>query len=231
MKRGRRVHLPAGARGLLTWRARGSQSDGARRPARNTRFPARYLWGPGNRAQAIAWFKQASPEPDSCDYLDQIFLVRVHDDRVHLPMYPSVAASLPPLEQQGTWHAVRADGPTEVFSHARAVAATVTGHARTGECSQCPVQTIASGDIGFGTPRTASNASNAWGDSSLWRSHGSAPRSSTGWPSFSPTRRESRLAGPQSRQPVDEGRRLHSLRHSDGLMYQSSPEAPPVRRW
>lgn len=100
-----------------------------------THFPAQYLWGPGSGAQAIDWFEEAAPEPDSCDYLDQIFMVRTHDGVVHLPTYPGVAAGLQPKEQQGTWYAVRADGPNEVFSHARAVAAAVNGHVWTGECS------------------------------------------------------------------------------------------------
>lgn len=117
--------------------------------ARNatTRFPAQYLWGPGSRAQAIAWFEQEAPEPDSCDVLDQVFVIRVHDDRVHLPMYPGVAAALQPPEQQGTWYAVRADGPTEVFAHTRAVSSAANGHVLTGECGLCPVETIAGGDL------------------------------------------------------------------------------------
>ncbi|MCZ0997597.1 hypothetical protein O1M63_04740 [Streptomyces mirabilis] len=118
--------------------------------ARNatTHYPAQYLWGPGRRAQAIAWFEQEVPEPDSCDSLDQVFVIRVHDDRIHLPMYPGVAAALMPPEQQGTWYAIRADGPTGVFAHARAVATGVDGHVRSGECGQCPVETIADGDLG-----------------------------------------------------------------------------------
>ena len=117
--------------------------------ARNatTLYPSQYLWGPGSRAQAIAWFEQEAPEPDSCDNLDQIFVIRVHDDRIHLPMYPGVAAALPPQDQRGTWYAARADGPSEVFAHARAMSATANRHARTGECRECPVETIASGDL------------------------------------------------------------------------------------
>ncbi|WDO08520.1 hypothetical protein ME763_24395 [Streptomyces murinus] len=112
-----------------------------------TQFPSQYLWGPGTRAEAVAWFEREAPEPDTCDYLDQIFVIRVHDGRIHLPMYPAIAASLPKEEQPGTWHAVRADGPYEVFAHTRAVAAAEQGHALGGECAQCPVHTIASGDL------------------------------------------------------------------------------------
>jgi hypothetical protein len=112
-----------------------------------THFPAEYLWGPGTRAHAIAWLEQEAPEPDSCDSLDQVFVIRVHDDRIHLPMYPGVAAALLPPEQQGTWYAIRADGPAEVFAHTRAVSTAAHGHARTGACEQCAVETIASGDL------------------------------------------------------------------------------------
>ncbi|MBP5896531.1 hypothetical protein [Streptomyces scabiei] len=117
--------------------------------ARNatTHFPAEYLWGPGSRTQAIAWLEQEAPEPDSCDSLDQVFVIRVHDDRIHLPMYAGVAAALLPAEQQGSWYAVRADGPAEVFAHARAASTAANGHDRTGECERCPVETIASGDL------------------------------------------------------------------------------------
>ncbi|MFD7999705.1 hypothetical protein [Streptomyces mirabilis] len=112
-----------------------------------TRFPAQYLWGPGSRTQAIAWFEQAAPEPDTCDHLDQIFVIRVYEGRIHLPMYPGAAGALQQAERQGTWHAIRADGPAEVFAHTRALSATESGHTRRGECPHCPVETIASGDL------------------------------------------------------------------------------------
>ncbi|WP_326731854.1 hypothetical protein [Streptomyces phaeochromogenes] len=112
-----------------------------------TYYPTQYLWGPGTGAQAIAWFEETAPEPDSSDHLDQIFVVRAHDGVVHLPMYPAVAAGLQPKEQQGTWYAVCADGPNEVFSHTRAFATAVNGHARTGQCRECPVDVIARGDF------------------------------------------------------------------------------------
>ncbi|MET7568360.1 hypothetical protein ABZT04_07630 [Streptomyces sp. NPDC005492] len=43
------------------------------------------------------------PEPDICDALDQVCVIRVHDDRIHLPSYLGVAAALRPMEQSGTW--------------------------------------------------------------------------------------------------------------------------------
>jgi hypothetical protein len=112
-----------------------------------TTFPAKFLWGPGPREEALAWLGRSQPEPDLCDYLDQVLLVRVHDDRVDLPMYPNVAAGLPAAEQHGTWYAVRADRGLDALAHVRALASATPGHASTGECRQCPAETLAVADI------------------------------------------------------------------------------------
>ncbi|MBZ3904465.1 hypothetical protein [Streptomyces griseiscabiei] len=117
--------------------------------ARNatTRYPAQYLWGPGSRAEAIAWFERDGPEPDCCDTLDQIFVIRVHGGRIHLPMYPGVGAALHTPEQQGAWYAIRADGPHEVLAHVRALSSAANRHSQSKECGQCSVETIARGDL------------------------------------------------------------------------------------
>ncbi|MEV6021606.1 hypothetical protein [Streptomyces sp. NPDC052036] len=112
-----------------------------------TVFPAQYLWGPGPREEAVAWLDDHQPEPDLCDYLDQVVLVRVNDGHVYLPMYPGVAAGLPGAEQDGTWYALRVDRGLDGFAHVRAIADAGTEHAREGECSACPVETLASGDL------------------------------------------------------------------------------------
>lgn len=112
-----------------------------------TRYPAQYLWGPGSRAEAIAWFEKEAPESDCCDTLDQVFVIRVHDGRIHLPMYPGVAAALHTPERQGDWYAVRADGPHEVLAHVRALSSAAGRHARSNECGECSVETIARGDL------------------------------------------------------------------------------------
>ncbi|MGW1496394.1 hypothetical protein [Streptomyces sp. NPDC002402] len=113
----------------------------------STAFPAQYLWGPGPREEALAWLSKHQPGPDLCDYLDQIVLVRVHDGQVDLPAYPGVAAGLPAAEQRGTWHALRVDRGLDALTHARALASAPAGHASTGECRQCPTETLATGDI------------------------------------------------------------------------------------
>ncbi|MFD7924005.1 hypothetical protein ACFV3R_32970 [Streptomyces sp. NPDC059740] len=113
----------------------------------STSFPAQYLWGPGPREQAVAWLSEHQPEPDLCDYLDQIVLVRLHDGHVDLPVYPGVAAGLPAAEQSGAWHALRVDRGLDALTHARALASAPAGHASTGECRHCPTETLATGDL------------------------------------------------------------------------------------
>nr|WP_095877660.1 hypothetical protein [Streptomyces sp. TLI_235] len=112
-----------------------------------TAFPAQYLWGPGTRAEAAAWLIHHQPQPDRCDYLDQVVLVPVRDDLVGLPVYPAVAAGLPATEQNGSWHAVRVDRPRDALGHVRAVMATGQGHNAAGVCRDCPAETVAVGDI------------------------------------------------------------------------------------
>lgn len=112
-----------------------------------TAFPTTFLWGPGPREEAIAWLNQNQPEPDLCDYLDQVLLVRAHDDRVDPAVYPGVAAGLPAAEQRGVWYAVRVDRGLDALAHVRALADAAAGHASAGECRQCPAETLAVGDI------------------------------------------------------------------------------------
>ncbi len=112
-----------------------------------TAFPAQYLWGPGPREEAVVWLSEHQPEPDLCGHLDQVILVRTHDDTVDLPVYPAVAAGLPAPEQRGTWYAVRVDRGLDALTHVRALAGAAAGHASTGECGKCPAETLATGDI------------------------------------------------------------------------------------
>jgi hypothetical protein len=57
------------------------------------------------------------PQPDECDYLDQVVLVCIHDGQVGLPMYPGIATGLPPKEHHdSTWYAATAPWPTVVPS-------------------------------------------------------------------------------------------------------------------
>jgi hypothetical protein len=113
-----------------------------------TTFPTQYLWGPGSRDEAVAWLGDHHPEPDVCDYLDQVVLVRIHDGQVSLPMYPGIAAGLPTKEKRdSTWYALRVDYGLDALAHLRAVVGTVAEHANEGECGACPVETLARGDL------------------------------------------------------------------------------------
>ena len=116
--------------------------------AATTVFPSEYLWGPGTRTEAVDWLNANRPEPDQCDYLDQVVLVRSVDGQADLPMHPRVAAGLSPQQQRGgTWHAVRVDRAPDAFGHVRALVAAQPGHKPQGECRQCPAETLAAGDI------------------------------------------------------------------------------------
>ncbi|MGW4204194.1 hypothetical protein [Streptomyces sp. NPDC004726] len=86
---------------------------------KTTYYPTGYLWGPGTRSEALDWLGHEQPEGDFADYADRLFMVRVHETRIHPPMHPEVAASLNGTETEGVWHTLRADFPLDAFNHAR----------------------------------------------------------------------------------------------------------------
>ncbi|MFI1890257.1 hypothetical protein [Streptomyces jumonjinensis] len=111
-----------------------------------TYYPTGYLWGPGTRSEALAWLDREQPEGDFADYMDRVFMVRVHDDRLHPPMRPEVAAGLNGTETEGVWHTLRADFPLDAFNHARGLQDPASKHTPgQGECPTCPVRVLASG--------------------------------------------------------------------------------------
>ncbi|MEU2264672.1 hypothetical protein ABZ557_31405 [Streptomyces sp. NPDC019645] len=63
----------------------------------------------GTRTEAVEWLDANRLEPDRCDYLDHVVLVRSADGQVDLPVHSQVAASLSSQQQRGTWYAVRVD--------------------------------------------------------------------------------------------------------------------------
>ncbi|MET9116017.1 hypothetical protein ABZX38_17675 [Streptomyces longwoodensis] len=115
--------------------------------AATTVFPSEYLWGPGSRTETVTWLNANQPEPDRCDYLDQVVLIRSMDNKVDLPVHPQVAAGLSPQQQRGTWYALRVDRALDALAHVRALIAAEPGHKPHGECHQCPAETLATGDI------------------------------------------------------------------------------------
>ena len=84
-----------------------------------TKFPAKLLWGPGSREEALAWLREAAPERDSVSYLDRLFVVRIHEGRASIARTPDVALAIPAERRAGRWLLVRADFPLDAFAHAR----------------------------------------------------------------------------------------------------------------
>jgi hypothetical protein len=84
-----------------------------------TNLPTELLWGPGTPEDALAWWKDARPQPDTVSYLDRIFALRIHDGRSSLAMRPEVALAMPHDRQAGRWFLVRADYPSDAFNHVR----------------------------------------------------------------------------------------------------------------
>jgi hypothetical protein len=112
-----------------------------------TAYPTTLLWGPGTRSEALVCLRENDLQPDICDYVDQVFLVRVHDGHVLLPTDPGVAAGFKGSDRLGSWYAIRADGGLDAFNHVRSLASGVAGHAGAGECQQCPVTTLVRSDL------------------------------------------------------------------------------------
>lgn len=87
------------------------------------------------------------PAGDEAETIDRLFLLRTADRLLYLPRSPAVAAALGRGERDGTWYLLLADHPFAAFSHQRQVLAEVPGHAAAGDCKECPVQAIATGEI------------------------------------------------------------------------------------
>jgi hypothetical protein len=109
-----------------------------------TARPCDYLWGPGTWEETAHWLEQHQPTSDHAQVLDRLFLLRYHGNRLYLPRTPGVTASLHEDQRTGTWYLLRADSPTDAFSHQRQALADVPGHQPTGLC-HCPVETITCG--------------------------------------------------------------------------------------
>lgn len=62
-----------------------------------------------------------------------------------MPMRPEVAAGLPDEEQHGRWYLVRADFPSDAFTHARNLECGAPGCATDGPCRTCHAETVTTG--------------------------------------------------------------------------------------
>lgn len=109
-----------------------------------TTFPCELLWGPGDGAEAFAWWQSTTVAGDSVDYLDRLFAVRVDGGKTYLPQRPDAVAGLRLDRRGGVWHLVRSDFPLDAFAHVR--------HLPRESCSSadepsraCPVEDVAVG--------------------------------------------------------------------------------------
>lgn len=82
-----------------------------------TAYPCDYLWGPGDREAATAWYQRAAPNPDVVDYLDRWFVVRHDEGRPESVLRPETFLAIPAGSRQGTWHLIQADFPNDAFAH------------------------------------------------------------------------------------------------------------------
>ena len=110
-----------------------------------TSYPVDLLWGPGTRTQAVAWLKANRPEPDEFDHLDRLVALRADGGQLSMPMRLEVAAGLSAGEQRGRWYLVRADFPSDAFTHARNLESGAPGCATDGPCRTCHAETVAIG--------------------------------------------------------------------------------------
>jgi hypothetical protein len=108
-------------------------------------YPTDYLWGPGSRADALAWLQGQPPTADTASMLDRSFVVRVHDGLIWLPMRPATVAALPPGNREGHWYLVGADTPNQAFAHVRTLLSD-TGTCKPWKtCPACHAETLAHG--------------------------------------------------------------------------------------
>lgn len=110
-----------------------------------TTFPTDYLWGPGNREDALQWLREEKPVSDTVTNLDRIFIFNVSKKEVSLPIRHDVAIATPVGSRGGDWILAKADTPFDALAHLR--------HKERGErCSgtnsehECPVVVLFRGD-------------------------------------------------------------------------------------
>lgn len=109
------------------------------------RYPTDYLWGPGARADALAWLRESPPTSDTVSMLDRTFVIREHEGHVWLPMRPGMLATTPSGSREGHWYLVGADTPDQAFAHVRAMLSGEKACKPSKTCPTCFAETIAHG--------------------------------------------------------------------------------------
>lgn len=84
-----------------------------------TDLPSQLIWGPGSRAETLAWLRSNEVPGDEVTYQDRVFAVRRTANQTYLPRRPGVALGLSEERRAGTWYLIRADAPLAAFSHVR----------------------------------------------------------------------------------------------------------------
>ena len=85
----------------------------------STAYPTEFLFGPADALEVREWLTASDPQPDNVEFLDRLFVMRIHEGRVSLPRRPEVVLGLPRTRREGTWWLVRADHPLDAFNHVR----------------------------------------------------------------------------------------------------------------
>lgn len=109
-----------------------------------TRWPAELLWGPGTRADGIAWLDSTQPQGDQVQYLDRLFAVKVDGAKVYLPQRPEILLGLPAEDRRCHWRLIRADYPPDAWGHMRHQAAGQD--CPNPDFGGCAIEEVADGD-------------------------------------------------------------------------------------
>jgi hypothetical protein len=84
-----------------------------------TSLPAKWLFGPSSFDDAVAWLSDHPDVEDEVDTLDRVFAVRIHKNKVYLPMRLELFTAAPESFRAGRWRLIQADYPNDAHFHAR----------------------------------------------------------------------------------------------------------------
>ena len=115
----------------------------------STQFPVAVLAGPCCPAEISEWLADEEPKPDRVKWIDRTFYVRVDGLVIDPPRSHHQATDLG--DKSGVWHLVKADLPTDAWSHVRNTSAGEDGTREkcnpAGPCSVCCAKTMKVGSF------------------------------------------------------------------------------------
>ena len=109
----------------------------------STAYPTEFLFGPADALGVRSWLTANDPRPDNVEFLDRLFVMRIHGRRVSLPRRPEVVLGLPRTRRDGRWFLVRADHPLDAFNHVRHLNAGTS--CKSGSEHGCLIEQISTG--------------------------------------------------------------------------------------